>query len=99
MYDATLTRLVLTQHSPFAGFTMTGVPASAVVQRGLAPAMQFGALDGMNEELKKAAAPDDDEVPMTKAEMREEAKQAAAEMKALKAEAAAAEKAAKDAAA
>ena len=61
-------------------------------------AMGNNPLDAMNREIGKGLIGDDDDVPMTKAEMREAAKAMKEEMAALKAEAAAAaEKAAADA--
>ena len=53
-------------------------------------------LDGMNNEMAKQLA-DEEDAPMTKAEIKEAAKEMKAEMARLKAEAAAAEKAAADA--
>mmetsp|Transcript_13937 Transcript_13937/g.20590 ORF Transcript_13937/g.20590 Transcript_13937/m.20590 type:complete len:97 (-) Transcript_13937:228-518(-) len=59
----------------------------------ITPLQMSSPLDGMNQEILNQK--DDDDVPMTKAEMREEAKAMKAEMKRLKDEAAAAAKASK----
>jgi hypothetical protein len=66
--------------------------------RHVGPEMQFGnALGGLNDELaKEMAGADDDEKPMTKAELKKLEKEALAEMKKLKDEAAAAAKAEAD---
>lgn len=78
-------------------FSMIVRPNVACV-RHAGPAMQFGnALGGLNDELaKEMAGADDDEKPMTKAELRKLEKEALAEMKKLKDEAAAAAKAEAD---
>ena len=84
-----------------ASFSPTAIGTHhAALTRRAGPAMQFGnALGGLNDELaKEMAGADDDEKPMTKAELKKLEKEALAEMKKLKDEAAAAEKAAKEAA-
>ena len=57
----------------------------------------MNSLDGMNSEMAKQLADEEDAPMMTKAEIKEAAKEMKAEMARLKAEAAAAEKAAADA--
>lgn len=91
-------RLVLAALVASAVGFAPSVGVQRTVVRAATPTMQFGgsALDGINEELKKVKADmdDDDDKPMTKAELKKMEKEAFAEMKKLKEEAAAAAKAA-----
>jgi len=74
----------------------SSIHQNAVQQRSMPVTLQFGsALDALNNDMNddlKEAKGDEEDRPMTKAELRAEAKAAEAELKALKAEAAAAAK-------
>jgi len=80
-----------------AAFAPPTTRVASTLARTTTTSMQFGnALSGMNDELRKEMEGlDDDEPPMTKAEMKKLEKEALAEMKKLKEEAAAAEAAQK----
>ena len=87
---SSLAAALLVLASPVLSFTV----APGVVKT-MAPTLttcMISPLDAMNEEIGKQKREEDDEVPMTKAEMRQAEKEMRAEMKRLKEEAAAAKK-------
>jgi hypothetical protein len=102
-YPPTTTAIILIMHGATTVITFALFLASAQAFAGISgtsrntafattTSLESSPLDGMNREILNLKDDDDDDVPMTKAEMREAAKEMKAEMKRLKEEAAAAAK-------
>mmetsp|Transcript_30983 Transcript_30983/g.74527 ORF Transcript_30983/g.74527 Transcript_30983/m.74527 type:complete len:98 (+) Transcript_30983:40-333(+) len=79
---------------PAQSFVVISPSSSSVATTSMVPTIMhmINPLDAMNEEIRKQKKEEDEDAPMTKAEMRQAEKEMKAEMKRLKEEAAAAAK-------